>query len=47
MALIGVTTLQPVVEHDRAELLALHGFGARALRIVEDELAERGLTLRD
>ena len=41
-----VTTLQRVVEHDRAELLALHGFGPSALRILEDALAERGLTLQ-
>lgn len=47
LASIGVTTLQQVVEHDRAELLALHGFGPRALRILEDALAERGLTLQD
>jgi hypothetical protein len=46
LASIGVTTLQQVVEHDRAGLLALHGFGPRALRILEDALAERGLTLR-
>lgn len=46
LASIGVTTLQQVVEHDRAELLALHGFGPRAMRILEDALAERGLSVR-
>lgn len=47
LASIGVSTLRQVAEHDRTELLALHGFGPRAMRILEDALAERGLSLRD
>jgi hypothetical protein len=46
LASIGVTSLDHVVGHSEAELLALHGFGPRALRILDEALAEAGLSLR-
>lgn len=38
----GITALDQVVGHSQAELLALHGVGPKAIRILTDELAERG-----
>lgn len=46
LAAIGVTELRQLTDHTAAELLALHGFGPRALRILREALHERGLTLR-
>jgi hypothetical protein len=43
---IGITHLDQVVDRSKAELLALHGFGPRALRILEEALAARGQSLR-
>jgi hypothetical protein len=43
---IGITHLDQVVDRSKAELLALHGFGPRALRILEAALAARGQSLR-
>jgi predicted flap endonuclease-1-like 5' DNA nuclease len=45
LASIGVTRLEQVADRSEAELLALHGFGPRALRILQDALAEKGRTL--
>lgn len=42
----GIVRLDQVAEHTAAELLALHGFGPKALRILREALAERGLDLR-
>ena len=44
LASIGVVTLEQVIEHSEAELLALHGVGPRAVRLLADELARRGWT---
>jgi hypothetical protein len=44
LAAIGVTTLSQVAEHSEEELLALHGSGPRAVRILREALAERGLS---
>ncbi len=46
LALIGVTRLDQVAGCSRSELLALHGFGPRALRLLEEALAARGEALR-
>jgi hypothetical protein len=46
LASIGVTTLVEVAERSEAELLALHGFGPRALGILREALAAQGLGLR-
>lgn len=47
LASIGVTTLEGVAGRSRAELLALHGFGPQAIRILEPALAEHGLAFAD
>ena len=47
LADIGVTTLSQVVDLRPAELLALHGFGPRALGLLRDALAAQGHSLRD
>jgi predicted flap endonuclease-1-like 5' DNA nuclease len=41
LASIGVTCLEQVADLSDAELLSLHGFGPRALRIVRDALEEQ------
>ena len=46
LASIGVTRLSQLVDHGADELLSLHGFGPRALRILEEALAGAGLSLR-
>lgn len=46
LATIGVTRLDQLADRSRAELLALHGFGPRALRIIEEELGRRGMSLQ-
>ncbi|GAA2416480.1 hypothetical protein [Streptomyces coeruleofuscus] len=42
----GVTTLEQVAQHSRAELLALHGVGPKAVRVLSEALEQRGLALR-
>jgi predicted flap endonuclease-1-like 5' DNA nuclease len=46
LAALGVTQLKQVTDHSEAELLAVHGFGPRALRILGDALAAQGLSMR-
>ena len=43
LASIGVTTLEDVAGRSSDELLALHGFGPRAVRILTEALAQAGL----
>ncbi|HMR96615.1 MAG TPA: hypothetical protein PKE05_13840 [Microthrixaceae bacterium] len=43
---IGVTRLSQLPDHSEAELLALHGFGPRALQILRVALAQEGMTMR-
>ncbi|ATL25234.1 hypothetical protein [Streptomyces formicae] len=43
----GLTTLSALTERTGAELLALHGVGPKAVRILSEELERRGLALRD
>lgn len=43
LASIGVTTLEQVSGRSADELLALHGFGPRAVRILTEALADAGL----
>lgn len=40
---LDVTTLEQVARLRRSELLALHGVGPKAVRLLDDALAERGL----
>ena len=42
----GLTTLEQVADRTEAELLALHGVGPKAVWILSETLADRGLTLR-
>ena len=42
----GITTLDQVATHPRAELLALHGVGPRAIRILGEAWDARGVTWR-
>ena len=41
----GLTTLREVADVPRQELANLHGMGPKALRIIEEALAEHGLEL--
>jgi predicted flap endonuclease-1-like 5' DNA nuclease len=47
LLLAGITTLDQVAACRRRELLAMHGIGPKAIRILEAALAERGLTFAD
>ncbi|MFD7324418.1 DNA-binding protein [Streptomyces sp. NPDC059875] len=40
----GYTTLEQLAGVPRAELLALHGLGPKALRLLDEAMAERGLS---
>ena len=39
----GITTLEQVAAHTRKELLAIHGIGPKAIAILGDALASKGL----
>ena len=39
----GITSLQQVAAHTKKELLAIHGVGPKAIAILGDALAARGL----
>jgi hypothetical protein len=43
LASIGVASLEEVAGKSAAELLALHGFGPRAVRLLNEALEEAGL----
>ena len=47
LAGIQVYDLTGVAKHPRQDLLALHGFGPKAIRLLEPALAEKGLSFRD
>lgn len=42
----GITSLRAVAEHSQRELLAIHGVGPRAVAILAEALAARGLRFR-
>lgn len=44
LTLIGVTTLEQVIEYSEAELLALHGVGPKVIPLLRAALAERDWT---
>lgn len=46
LATIGVFDLAGVAKRTRKELLALHGFGPKAIRLLEPALAEKGLAFK-
>ncbi|GFZ96446.1 hypothetical protein [Nesterenkonia alkaliphila] len=43
----GISSLAQVSEHTRKELLAIHGVGPKAIRILEPALAVKGLAFRE
>jgi hypothetical protein len=43
LSLNGITSLEQVARHSREELLAIHGVGPKAIRILEAALAAKGL----
>jgi len=42
----GITSLRQVADHSRKELLAIHGVGPKAIAILGDALAAKGLHYR-
>ncbi len=44
LLLAGITTLEQIAGHSRRDLLAMHGIGPKAIRILEAALEDRGLT---
>lgn len=46
LAAHGVLTYEQLAARTPRELLAIHGVGPKAVRILTDELAERGLAFR-
>lgn len=47
LALAGHTTLSAISRLTKKDLLDLHGVGPKAIRILREALAERGLTFAD
>jgi predicted flap endonuclease-1-like 5' DNA nuclease len=47
LAEIGVTSLEQVAKHTRAELSALHGVGPKGMRMLDEALSANHLTYRD
>jgi predicted flap endonuclease-1-like 5' DNA nuclease len=47
LAAAGVTTLSDVAALGERDLLAMHGVGPKAVRILREALAERGLSFAD
>ncbi|QTH45734.1 DNA-binding protein [Cohnella sp. LGH] len=43
----GITTLEQVAGHSKAELLKLHGFGPKSIRLLHPALEEIGLTFAE
>jgi ERCC4-type nuclease len=47
LSLNGITTLKQVASRSRKELLAIHGVGPKAVRILDETLTTHGLSYRD
>lgn len=43
----GITRYEQLTEVTEKDLLAIHGVGPKAIRILRDELRARGLAFRD
>jgi predicted flap endonuclease-1-like 5' DNA nuclease len=43
----GIDSLVKVAEHSKKDLLAIHGVGPKAIAILEEALAEKGLDYKD
>lgn len=46
LASIGITRLEQVADRTATELLELHGFGPKALRILREALDAQGRSMR-
>jgi predicted flap endonuclease-1-like 5' DNA nuclease len=46
LSLHGITSLKEVSAHTEKELLAIHGVGPKAIRILGEALAGKGLAFR-
>lgn len=44
---INVKTLEDITKYSEAELLALHGFGPKGIRILREVMDEQGLHFKD
>jgi predicted flap endonuclease-1-like 5' DNA nuclease len=47
LAAHGITRYEQLAEVTEKELLAIHGVGPKAIRILREELRARGLSFRD
>lgn len=47
LSLNGITSLEKVSVHTKKELLALHGVGPKAIRILDEALARKGLAFKN
>lgn len=47
LALHGISSLERVADHSKKELLAVHGVGPKAIAILGEALAARGLHFRE
>lgn len=45
LAAVGITTLEAAARLGERELLAMHGIGPKAVRILKEALAAKGQTL--
>jgi predicted flap endonuclease-1-like 5' DNA nuclease len=43
----GIASLEQVARHSRAELLAIHGVGPKAIRILDAALVAKGMGSRN
>lgn len=43
----GISSLEQVATHSKKELLSIHGVGPKAIAILEDALAAKGLRYRE
>lgn len=46
LASIGITRLAQLADHRAQDLLALHGFGPRAIKLLQEALDAKGLSFR-
>nr|WP_208003445.1 hypothetical protein [Macrococcus goetzii] len=47
LASVNIKTLEDVTKFSKAELLALHGFGPKGIRILREAMGEHGLKFKD
>ncbi|WP_137657554.1 DNA-binding protein [Listeria newyorkensis] len=47
LELLEITTLEQVAAHDEKTLLKIHGVGPKAIRILKEALADRGLAFNE